>query len=76
MSIGSYRAAPPRGMILNSDLPNPLDVSEKQQLGKGVYTPVYTNDSELQFIVDSWRKLSGEIRNVIVQLVKIMVKDN
>ena len=54
----------------NSENPNPLAGNEKQQGEEGVYTPVYTRDSELQEIVNSWCDLSQEVKHVILYLVR------
>lgn len=57
-------------MIPNSESPKPLENNEKQQVEKGIYTPVYTSDSELQEIVNSWCDLSQEVKHVILYLVR------
>jgi len=59
-----------RIMIPNSESPNLLNSNRKQQGENGVYTPVYTNDSDLEEIVKSWEGLPHETRMVISYLVK------
>ena len=56
-------------MIPNSEFLNLLNDNEKQQEGKGVYTPVYTSVSELRFIVESWPELALDVKGLIFQLV-------
>jgi len=69
-SSGGSRTPDTRIMIPNPEFPNPLSDSEKQQAENGVYTPVYTNDSDLAEIVNSWEGLLHETRMVISYLVK------
>lgn len=57
-------------MIPNPESPNQLADNEKEQEEKGVYTPVYTSDSEMQEIVNSWCDLSQEVKHVILYLVR------
>ncbi len=56
-------------MIPNSKSPNLLNDNEKQQEENGVYTPVYTSDFELKFIVDHWNQLSEDVNQIILNLV-------
>ncbi|QDT79263.1 hypothetical protein Mal35_27180 [Gimesia maris] len=73
-SGGGIRTPDTRIMIPNSETPNPLVNSEKQQLENGVYTPVYTRDAELQYVVNSWGSLSEDARRAIVQIVNVLGK--
>ena len=51
-----------------------IDNNEKQQSEKSVYTPVYTTDADLQFLVDSWKHLPNEVQQTILQIVKVIQK--
>ena len=55
-SGGGIRTPDTRIMIRISESLNPLNGNGKQQDEKGVYTSVYTSDSELKFVVDSWNQ--------------------
>lgn len=65
-------ASPPdtRIMIPNSDCSNPYIDKEKRQEGKSVYTPVYTSESELKYVMHSWNYLSSEVREIILKLIE------
>ena len=40
-----------------------------------VYTPVYTVDYDLKIVVDSWTKLTDEIKQTLLQIVKLTSRD-
>lgn len=67
-SGGGTRTPETRIMIPNSDCSNLYIDKEKRQEGKSVYT----TDSNLQFIIDSWGELPDDIKQTILRIVKIV----
>ena len=71
-SGGGTRTPDTRIMIPNTQNHNLPTSNEKQQLQKVVYTSVYTTDSNLQFIIDSWGELPDDTKQTILRIVKIV----
>jgi len=53
-SGGWIRVLDTQIMFPNFELPNSLNGNEKQKGENAVYTPVYTCESERQYVVNSW----------------------
>ena len=67
---GGIRTHDLRFRKLSAKNHKPLSGKDKSKQADDVYTPVYTDDSELQFVIESWERLPKEKKSEIVIIIK------